>query len=104
MSLGYNPEIKTGKLYLEVIPYYAPIKNEASALQVKYERLELLKKTDNRAYLAALAPIRAQLHNSGGSGIRLRVLTSCISLTLKQYGKLTAPPRRRRACDIRILF
>jgi len=63
MSLGYNPEIKAGKLYLEVMPYYAPIKNEAPALQVKYERLELLKKTDNKAYLAALAPIRAQWRN-----------------------------------------
>jgi hypothetical protein len=25
MSLGYNTEIKAGKLYLEVMPYYEPV-------------------------------------------------------------------------------
>ena|GEM_PF-3100719 len=72
MSLGYNPEIKAGKLYLEIMPYYAPIKNETPALQVKYERLELLKKTDNKAYLDALAPIRAQWRRWWDSNPRSR--------------------------------
>ena len=60
MSLGYNTEIKAGKLYLEVMPYYAPIKNEAPALQLKYQRLELNKKPVTKAKTEALSAIRAQ--------------------------------------------
>ncbi len=60
MSLGYNPEIKVGKLYLETMPYFVPIKNGAPALQKEYQRLELNKKPDTKAKTEALASIRAQ--------------------------------------------
>lgn len=60
MSLGYNPEIKAGKLYLETMPYFYPLKNGAPALQLAYQRLELKKKTDMKAKTEALASIRAQ--------------------------------------------
>ena len=60
MSLGYNPQIKAGRLYLETMPYFVPIKNGAPALQLAYQRLELNKKPDTKAQSEALSTIRAQ--------------------------------------------
>jgi len=59
MSLGYNPEIKAGKLYLETMLYFVPIKNGAPNLQLAYQRLELNKKPNTKAKTEALASIRA---------------------------------------------
>ena len=60
MSLGYNPQIKAGKLYLETMDYFIPIKNGAPALQLAYQRLELGKKPATKAQTEALASIRAR--------------------------------------------
>jgi len=60
MSLGYNPEIKAGKLYLETMEWFVPIKNGAPALQKEYRRLELSKKPATKAQTEALASIRAR--------------------------------------------
>ena len=60
MSLGYNPQIKAGKLYLETMEWFAPIKKEAPALQLAYQRLELNKKPTTKAQTEDLASIRAQ--------------------------------------------
>ena len=59
MSLGCNSQIKDGKLYLEVMEWFAPIKKEAPALQLAYQRLELNKKPVTKAQTAALSAIRA---------------------------------------------
>ena len=60
MSLGYNTQIKAGKLSLETMEYFIPIKNGASALQKQYLGLELGKKSVTKAQTEALASIRAQ--------------------------------------------
>jgi len=60
MSLGYNTQIKAGKLSLETMGYFIPIKNGASALQKQYLGLELGKKSVTKAQTEALASIRAQ--------------------------------------------
>ena len=60
MFLGYNPQIKAGKLYLEAMEWFAPIKKEALALQLTYQRLELNKKPVTKVQTAALSAIRAQ--------------------------------------------
>ncbi len=60
MSLGYNPQIKAGKLYIEAMEYFVPIKNGAPALQKQYLGLELNKKPVTKAKTEALAAIRAQ--------------------------------------------
>ena len=60
MSLGYNPQIKAGKLYIEAMEYFVPIKNGAPALQKQYLGLELEKKPATKAQTAVLATIRAQ--------------------------------------------
>ena len=70
MSLGYNPQIKAGKLYLEAMEYFVPIKNGAPALQLKYQRLELGKKPATKAQSEALAAIRAQWRRGGDSNPR----------------------------------
>ncbi len=36
MFLGYNPQIKAGKLHLEAMEWFVPIKKEAPALQLVY--------------------------------------------------------------------
>jgi hypothetical protein len=59
MFLGYNPQIKAGKLYLEIMEWFAPIKKEALALQLAYQRLELNKKPVTKTQTAVLATIRA---------------------------------------------
>ncbi len=70
MSLGYNPEIKAGKLYLETMPYFVTIKNGAPNLQLAYQRLELNKKPDTKAKTEALASIRAQWRRGWDSNPR----------------------------------
>ena len=86
---------------------------------MKKERMYILSNPDERVghrKLSRLAPLRhsnpirrsPQTHENtsavvvltgGGYRIRLRVLTSCISLTLKQYVKLAAPPRSAPAFE-----
>lgn len=60
MALGYNPKIKAGKLYLETMKWFIPIKNEAPALQQEYQRLELTKKSDEQAYSQDLLALRTR--------------------------------------------
>lgn len=60
MSLGYNPQIKAGKLYLETMPYFVPIKNGAPNLQLAYQRLELNKKPATKTKTEALASLRTR--------------------------------------------
>ncbi len=50
MALGYNPTIQAGKLYIEPMKWFISIKNNAPALQKEYQRLELIKKSDEQAY------------------------------------------------------
>lgn len=71
MSLGYNPQIKAGKLYLETMEWFAPIKREAPALQLAYQRLELGKKPATKAQTEALVTIRAQWRDGVDSNHRL---------------------------------
>ena len=83
MSLGYNPQIKAGKLYLETMDYFVPIKNGAPALQLAYQRLELGKKPVTKAQTEALASIRAQWRrgrdsNSGHLAMTLVFKTSAL--------------------------
>lgn len=60
MSLGYNPQIKAGKLSLETMDYFVPIKNGAPALQKQYLGLELSKKPNTKAKTEALSAIRTR--------------------------------------------
>jgi site-specific DNA recombinase len=60
MALGYNPEIKAGKLYLETVEWLVPIKNGAPALQKEYQRLELKKKHLTQAQSDSLVSIRTR--------------------------------------------
>ena len=70
MSLGYNPQIKAGKLYLETMDYFVPIKNGAPALQLAYQRLELGEKPATKVQTEALASIRAQWRRGWDSNPR----------------------------------
>lgn len=65
MFLGYNPQIKAGKLYLEAMGWFAPIKKEAPVLKISMN-----KKPVTKVQTATLATIRA--HNGGEGEIRTR--------------------------------
>ena len=88
MSLGYNPQIKAGKLYLETMDYFVPIKNGAPALQLAYQRLELGKKPVTKAQTEALASIRAQWRRRRDSNPRPPCDDACFQ------DKCTRPPMR----------
>ena len=60
-----------GKLYLETMDYFVPIKNGAPALQKQYLGLELGKKPATKAQTAALATIRAQWRRRRDSNSRV---------------------------------
>ena len=70
MSLGYNTQIKAGKLSLETMDYFVPIKNGAPALQLAYQRLELEKMPATKAQTEALASIRARWRRGRDSNSR----------------------------------
>ena len=89
MSLGYNPQIKAGKLYLETMDYFVPIKNGAPALQLAYQRLELGKKPVTKAQTEALASIRAQWRRGRDSNSR----RACALNSFQDY-------RTRPLCDL----
>ncbi len=44
MFLGYNPQIKAGKLHLEAMEWFVPIKKEAPALQISISRVKTEQK------------------------------------------------------------
>lgn len=60
MALGYNPKIKAGRLYIEPMKWFVPIKNNAPAMQAEYQRLELTKKSDEQAYSQDLLALRTR--------------------------------------------
>lgn len=74
MALGYNPKIKAGKLYLETMKWFVPIKNNAPALHKEYQRLELAKKSDSQAYSEDLLALRTRWR--GGRDLNRNTLTS----------------------------
>jgi len=60
MALGKVPIMRDGTLTIETNDWLVPIKNEYPALEKKYKRLELKKKSDIKAQTEALDSIRTQ--------------------------------------------